>query len=131
MLVQGLGQGHDGICRDRARSSGLPQLDRAGGQRHRRAGGVAAGLCGPQQLGPGDAAGLGGGGARRLARGAAATAACAASVFCLLVGAGTWLTGAPPPVWFPWRALWIAALLAAGIALVPVWRRLAAAAPGE
>ena len=70
-------------------------------------------------------------GARRLARGAAATGACAASVFCLLVGAGTWLTAAPPPVWFPWRSPWIAALLAAGIALVPVWRRLADAARGE
>ncbi len=86
------------------------------------------GFWGPIAAAAGEAPGAG---ARRLARGAAATAACAASVFCLLVGAGTWLTGAPPPVWFPWRALWIAALLAAGIALVPVWRRLAAAAPGE
>ena len=86
------------------------------------------GFWGPIAAAAGEAPGAG---ARRLARGAAATAACAASVFCLLVGAGTWLTGAPPPVWFPWRSLWIAALLAAGIALVPVWRRLAAAAPGE
>ena len=69
-----------------------------------------------------------GAGVRRLARGAAATATCAASVFCLLVGAGTWLTHAPAPAWFPWRAAWIAALLAAGAALVPLWRRLGTAA---
>ena len=86
------------------------------------------GFWGPVAAAAGEAPAAG---ARRLARGAAATAACAASVFCLLVGAGTWLTRAPAPVWFPWRSLWIAALLAAGIALVPVWRRLADAARGE
>ena len=85
------------------------------------------GFWGPIAAAAGDAPAAG---TRRLARGAAATAACAASVFCLLVGAGTWLTGAPAPVWFPWRSIWIAVLLAAGLGLVPLWRRLAAAAPG-
>ena len=44
---------------------------------------------------------------------------------CLLVGAGTWLTGAPAPVWFPAPTAWAVMLLAAGLALVPVWRCLA------
>ena len=83
-----------------------------------------AGFWGPIAAAAGDPPGDG---PRRLTRGAGATAACGLSVFCLLVGAGTWLTGAPPPVWLPWRAVWIGALLTAGGALVPVWRRLSAA----
>ncbi len=85
------------------------------------------GFWGPIAAAAGDAPAAG---RRRLAQGAAATAACAASVFCLLVGAGTWLTGAPAPGWFPWRSIWIAVLLAAGLALVPLWRRLGASPPG-
>ena len=71
-------------------------------------------------------------GPRPLARSAAAAGACALSMFCVLVGAGTWLTAAPPPVWFPWRGPWCALLLAAGAALVPLWVRLGmqAASPG-
>ena len=81
-----------------------------------------AGFWGPIAAAAGDAPAAG---VRRLARGAAATAAAAASVFCLLVGAGTWLTGAPAPVWFPAPTAWAVMLLAAGLALVPVWRCLA------
>ncbi len=59
-----------------------------------------------------------------LARGLAATASAAFSVFALLTGAGTWLVDGTPPSWFPWREAWIACNLAAGIALVPLWWRL-------
>jgi solute:Na+ symporter, SSS family len=39
----------------------------------------------------------------------AATATLA--IFSLLVAAGSWLFGSPPPTWFPWRGPWIASLL--------------------
>ena len=76
------------------------------------------GFWGPVAAAAGDAPGAG---PRRLARAAGATAACALSMFCVLVGAGAWLTAAPPPVWFPWPAAWSALLLAAGAALIPLW----------
>lgn len=60
--------------------------------------------------------------ARRLARGLLLTATGALALFCALVGAGTWLFGSPAPVWFPWRAAWIAANLAlAGGLGAAVW----------
>ena len=80
-----------------------------------------AGFWGPIAVAAGDSAEEG---PRRLRRGVAATVTCAMSVFCLLVGAGTWLTGAPSPVWFPWPTLWITSLLAVALALTPVWRQL-------
>jgi SSS family solute:Na+ symporter len=43
------------------------------------------------------------------------------SIFCLLVGAGSWLCGSPPPTWFPWGGPWLALNLVVGSALVPVW----------
>ena len=71
------------------------------------------------------AAGAGeGAGARRLGRAAAAMALCAATLFCLLVGLGTWLVGSPAPAWVPARPLWIGGLLVAGLALCPAWYRL-------
>ena len=63
-------------------------------------------------------------GARRLGRAVAAVVLCAATLFCLLVGLGTWLVGSPAPVWVPGRPLWIGGLLAAGLALCPAWYRL-------
>ena len=60
-------------------------------------------------------------GPRRLLRGGIVTATCALSVFCLLVGAGTWITAAPPPVWCPWPRIWIATLLGLAVTLTPVW----------
>jgi Na+/proline symporter len=63
------------------------------------------------------------GGARRLARGLLATSTGAASLFCLLVGSGTWLIHAPAPAGLP-RGAWIAGLLGLGLALVPCWWRL-------
>ena len=63
-------------------------------------------------------------GPRRLRRAVAAMALCAITVFCFLVGLGTWLVGSPGPAWVPSRAFWIAALMVIGLALCPVWYRL-------
>ena len=75
-----------------------------------------------------------GDGARRLGRAVAAMGTCAATLFCLLVGLGTWLVGSPAPDWVPARPLWIGGLLVVGLALCPVWYRLGfgpAAEPGD
>ena len=63
-------------------------------------------------------------GARRLGRALGAMATSSLSVFCLLVGIGTWLVGSPGPVWMPSRSIWIAGLLLVGLLLCPVWYRL-------
>ena len=57
----------------------------------------------------------------RLTRRLLAVAAAAVSLFCLLVGTGTWLTGAPAPSWFVSRPLWIATNLILGLATIPSW----------
>jgi len=59
-----------------------------------------------------------------LARGAAATALAALTVFGLLIGLGTWLVDATPPAWFSHRGAWIALNLAFAIAAIPLWLRL-------
>jgi Na+/proline symporter len=63
--------------------------------------------------------------ARRLWRGAAATATAGLCVFSLLTGFGSWLCESPAPTWWPgaWGT-WLAAALVVGGALVPVWWRL-------
>ena len=63
-------------------------------------------------------------GPRRLGRALAATGTCALSVFCLLVGIGSWLADSPAPAWFPFEAAWRGGLIAAGVALAPLWYRL-------
>jgi len=63
-------------------------------------------------------------GPRRLWRSIGAMMSCGLSVFCLLVGIGTWLTGSPPPFWFPWQSVWIVGLILTGLALCPLWYRL-------
>ena len=63
-------------------------------------------------------------GVRRLYRGLSATLLSALSIFCLLTGLGSWMSGSPAPTWFPWRVSWIAGLLIVGIGLIPVWWRL-------
>lgn len=62
----------------------------------------------------------------RAALGLRATAAggSALSVFSLLVGAGTWLLGSPPPWWCPDRGAWIGACLAVGLGAIPLWAAL-------
>jgi hypothetical protein len=49
---------------------------------------------------------------------------CSFTVFCFLVGVGTWLVGSPSPTWMPSRAIWIGCLLFVGLAAGPVWYRL-------
>ena len=63
-------------------------------------------------------------GPRQLWRTLSATVLCSLSVFCLLVGVGTWLVGSPTPVWIPSRPVWIGGLLLLGLLLCPVWYRL-------
>ncbi|MDP6560379.1 MAG: sodium transporter, partial [Candidatus Binatia bacterium] len=57
----------------------------------------------------------------RLLRSVGAMMTCGFSVFCLLVGFGSWLTGSPPPYWFPWHTLWVGFLIALGLSLSPLW----------
>ena len=59
-----------------------------------------------------------------LERGVAAVLLAAVSVFCLLIGLGTWLLQATPPAWLSERTTWIALNLALGAALVPFWLHL-------
>lgn len=49
---------------------------------------------------------------------------CAASLFCLLVGLGSWLVSSPAPTWFPSSALWIGLNIVLGLGLIPVWIKL-------
>lgn len=63
-------------------------------------------------------------GMSNLQRALSATAVCALSIFCLLVGLGSWLVGAPAPAWFGHSGLWIALNILAGLALMPLWYRL-------
>jgi len=66
---------------------------------------------------------------QRLARGLAATLIGAASIFALLVAAGSALVGSPAPSWVPSRVLWIAFLFVAGLGAIPLWWRLAYSTP--
>ena len=70
-------------------------------------------------------------GPRRLSRAAGAVVLCSLSVFCLLVGIGSWLVGSPGPVWMPVRSVWIGGLLLAGLLLCPVWYRLGYGGEGD
>jgi Na+/proline symporter len=68
------------------------------------------------------AAGESGGGALRQWKAGIRTIAMAGlSIFCLLIGIGSWLVGSPPPSWFPWRDTWIGGLLIIGVLLCPSW----------
>lgn len=57
---------------------------------------------------------------RALGRGLACTFAAALTLYGLLVGLGTWLIGAPPPLEVP-RSTFIAGSLVVAIAAIPVW----------
>ncbi len=64
-------------------------------------------------------------GVRRLARGLGAMATAGLCVFSLLTGLAAWICRSPVPASWPAdRGLWVAAQLALGLALVPVWLRL-------
>lgn len=43
------------------------------------------------------------------------------SIFCLLVGVGSWLCDSPAPTWFPWPSLWVPTNLLVGLGLIPLW----------
>lgn len=71
-------------------------------------------------------------GVRRLGRGLLGMLCAAGSVFCLLVGLGSWLCDSPAPTWWPLaRGLWWALNLLAGAALVPAWIKLGFSDPSE
>jgi Na+/proline symporter len=58
---------------------------------------------------------------RRMIRGLTRTAAAAFSLFCALVGVGSWLVGGTVPGWFAAPALWSPTLLAIAAVLTPVY----------
>lgn len=59
----------------------------------------------------------GGAAHRRLRSGAGRTAAATLATFCLLVAAGSWLVGSPPPVIVPSARAWTATLALIGLVL--------------
>jgi Na+/proline symporter len=61
---------------------------------------------------------------RALGRGIAAMLACATTLFCALIGVGTWLVEATPPPWLPQRGAWIALNLVVAVAALPLWLHL-------
>ncbi|MBQ91010.1 MAG: sodium transporter [Acidimicrobiaceae bacterium] len=62
-------------------------------------------------------------GPRRLGRALAAVFLCAVSVFCTLVGLGSWMLGSPAPAGLP-TSVWVVSLLLLAGALGPLWYRL-------
>ena len=60
----------------------------------------------------------------RLGRGVGAMLICSVSVYCLLVGLGSWLVGSPPPAWLPSRSVWVFGLVSIGVLLIPIWYHL-------
>lgn len=67
----------------------------------------------------------------RLARGLLAAGTSALSFFCVLVAIGSWIAGSPEPGWVANRNAWLAALLGAGLGLVPIWWSLGIRAERE
>ncbi len=47
------------------------------------------------------------------------------SLYCILIGLGSFLVQSPSPTWVPWPTSWIPCLLLTGFGLVPVWSYLA------
>jgi SSS family solute:Na+ symporter len=68
-------------------------------------------------------------GPARFGRGLSSTVLAALSCFALLTSIGSALVRSPAPSWLPWPRLWIGGLLLAGLALIPVWWRLAFSSP--
>lgn len=62
---------------------------------------------------------------RKLVRALGATFTCSFSIFCLLVGVGSWLANSPVPPWFPFsQQTWVPVNLIVGIAIIPLWVHL-------
>ncbi len=64
------------------------------------------------------------GGSQHFWRAMLAMGLAALSIFCLLIGIGSWVVGSPAPAWIAWQEGWIAGLLLVGILLCPIWIRL-------
>jgi Na+/proline symporter len=62
---------------------------------------------------------------KKLWRGLAATALAGLSIFSLLTCIGSLLIDSPPPTWLPYRGIWLSLVGLAGVALIPVWWKLA------
>ncbi|MBN1655898.1 MAG: hypothetical protein JXA30_19180 [Deltaproteobacteria bacterium] len=60
-------------------------------------------------------------GTSRLKRSLGATLLSSISIFCILVGIGSWMVGSPPPVFCPSALLWNMNLIAVGLLLCPAW----------
>jgi Na+/proline symporter len=68
----------------------------------------------------------------RLGRGLKATALAAFSTFAILTAVGSWIARSPDPIWWPLpHGAWIAMLLVAGVAAIPVWRKMVFGASEE
>ncbi|OGS08226.1 MAG: hypothetical protein A2270_10365 [Elusimicrobia bacterium RIFOXYA12_FULL_51_18] len=63
-------------------------------------------------------------GPRKLLISLAAVLAAGVSVFCLLIGIGSAITGSPSPAICPWPAVWITGNIILGLFLCPIWFRL-------
>ncbi len=63
-------------------------------------------------------------GVGRLWRALAATGLTACSLFCVLIGIGSWLVESPAPAWFPWKSQWVGSVLGVGIILIPIWLKV-------
>lgn len=61
---------------------------------------------------------------QRLYRALIATGTSAFSLFCALVGIGSWLAGSPAPNWWPSSLTWDLTLIGISLALIPVWWRV-------
>lgn len=60
---------------------------------------------------------------KELARGLTATLLSGLSIFCILVGFGTWLVNSPAPAQLS-QSVWIGLLLSVGLLLIPIWVKL-------
>lgn len=54
---------------------------------------------------------------RRFWRAMSAMGLTALSIFCFLIGLGSWMVGSPAPSWMPWRDAWVAGLIIVGFLL--------------
>ncbi|MBZ0185152.1 MAG: hypothetical protein K8F91_02795, partial [Candidatus Obscuribacterales bacterium] len=61
---------------------------------------------------------------RVLIQAGSATVLSSFAIFCLLAGLGSLICNSPPPVWFPFREIWIGVLITLSIVLTPIWWRL-------
>lgn len=62
---------------------------------------------------------------KKLVRALGATFICSFSIFCLLVGFGSWLARSPVPPWFPFpQQAWVPLNIIVGVGVIPIWVHL-------